>query len=65
MEVGEPIQVFTLTMAEAETLDRSRRLTPADREHLVRILRQMTGETAKTTGDGGEHHTDAQRGATR
>jgi hypothetical protein len=44
--MGEPVQVFTLTMEEAEILARARRLTPAEREKLLDVLRQMTSATA-------------------
>lgn len=64
MEAGEPIKAFTLTTVEAEILDRSRRLQPKDREHLVEILREMTGEPT-AQGRKGSDRPDAQRGARR
>ena len=66
MEAGEPIRAFTLTTVEAEILDRSRRLKPKDREQLVNVLRQMTGDPATAPGHGPvENHPDHQRGAAR
>ncbi len=65
---GEPnIKAFTLTAVEAEILDRSRRLKPAERGKLVSVLRQMTAPTEQRPTEFAGRQADGpgQRGASR